>query len=132
MHWIHIDPLQHLALVEVSGDVDGDGLLAANEALYGHYAWGMEFDECWDCRSIENFAVALEEIREVAYMESQPEGPVPTGRVVIVAPSEDVALIGRLYCALMNSMREVHVVSTVDDAQEVLAPKRLAIERLKL
>lgn len=132
MHSIHIDPLQRLALVEISGRVSGQDLLAANEALYEHGAWQMDFDECWDCRTISNFVVALEEVREVAEMETPTDGPGPTGRVVIIAPRDVVAAIGRLYGALLRATREVHVVNTVGDAEDILAPKRLAIERLKL
>lgn len=84
----------------------GQAPISANEALYEHDAWQMDFDECWDCRTVDNFAVVIEEVRQLAEMETETQGNPPTGRVII-APHDVVAA-------------------------DVVAPKRLATGRLKL
>lgn len=111
-----VDPDLRTGMVRAIGQVTGADLLRANKALYADPLWRPGFNEFWDCTTISEFDVSLDEIKGVAGMEIEQQDQIGNGRVALVMTREVVQMMGYLYRQLVaEAARSVEVVQTLED-----------------
>ncbi len=117
-----IDPDSEVAVVELTGAIDGDECVAAARALHGHPRWERRYDVIWDGRGITGLVIDPRDMKEIVDAKTEDS----SGLDVLIVQREVDYLVARLYTYLARSKgKEAHVFTTLDAALEALGLEAL-------
>lgn len=117
-----IDPDRRLALVTVSGSVDGTVFAEATRALYMDPAWGPGFDAIWDLTAVRQIVVEWEELQGLAAMDRQHAELAGDGRdIAVVARDLDEVVVEAYAHLSQGGPRRSLVCHSMQEAWDLLA-----------
>jgi hypothetical protein len=114
---VDIAPEYALGVVRLEGEVDGEMLLDALNALHDGDTWVPHFNTVWDARAITELSVVPCEADRMLHRMKALCKRMGEGRTVVVAPREVDALFFRmLFARSVCRFRERTIVYDLDGA----------------
>ena len=117
-HSIRVLPQNHLAVVRLFGELDGDGLLGAVGALLLAPGWRRAFDAVWDARGVRVLDLCPEDVERFAAGAAALRGRACPSRSAVLVRGEDDEVTLRLLARRGRgpSVREVRAFYTARQA----------------
>ena len=101
--------------------VDKNAVIDALTTLFSDPAYSPDYDLVWDARYISELVLLPENFSPILRVILSQSVRIAKGRIVALVNRDPVAIIARLYQAVMRRMgREMEVFSTIEQAAKWL------------